>query len=298
MKRIIKKLTAIAMCGALTVGSAVIANAADTSDENDKVKVTGSYELGNGKIATGAYNLDEENRVRAIVTNKNDNSKSYTMDLFSLGNNIKTYDMPLDGKYSFMYISRTGGGGDATGFKIFDENISGSYSKVRVKLHDIYPDYFTEKGTVIKKSRYNNMQWEYNFKYQSYDNGHFSSDLVFRSGAFITGCAPDEDGYVELYLCNNIGVKTDMSTSFGYDFPRVAGSDGGTSSTTVSQFTVGDTNGDHIIDIKDATDVQKYIVSLESFDGFQKFVADVNHDGEINIVDATLIQKYIVGLDK
>ncbi len=293
MKNVIKKLTAISLCGVLTVGSAVMVNAAETSAETDTIKVVGSYELGNGKIATGAYNLDEENRVKAIVTNKNDSSTT-TMNLFSLGNSVKTYDMPLDGVYSFLYINRTGGGGDATGFKIFDEDISGSYSKVRVKLHDIYPTYFTEKGTIIKKSRYKNMEWEYNFKYQEYGSGHFSSNLVFRSGAFITGCAPDENGYVELYLCNNIGVATDMSTSFGYDFPAVAGSDGGVTTSTVHQFTVGDTNGDYTVNIKDATSVQECAINADKLEGFCKFTADVNHDGVINIVDATLIQKYIV----
>lgn len=293
MKNVIKKLTAISLCGVLTVGSAVMANAAETSAETDIIKVVGSYELGNGKIATGAYNLDEENRVKAIVTNKNDNSTT-TMNLFPLGNSVKTYDMPLDGVYSFLYANRTSGGGDATGFKIFDDDISGSYSKVRVKLHDIYPTYFTEKGTIIKKSRYKNMEWEYNFKYQEYGSGYFASNLVFRSGAFITGCAPDENGYVELYLCNNIGVTTDMSTSFGYDFPAVAGTDGGVTTDTIQQFTVGDTNGDYIVNIKDATSVQKCAANIEKLEGFSKFTADINRDGEINVVDATLIQKYIV----
>ena len=67
----------------------------------------------------------------------------------------------------------------------------------------------------------------------------------------------------------------------------------------------GDVDNNGIINVVDATDIQKYVVNLTDENGNKfidvnnaedVYVADVNGDGIINVVDATLIQKYIVGL--
>lgn len=58
----------------------------------------------------------------------------------------------------------------------------------------------------------------------------------------------------------------------------------------------GDVNNDGIIDITDATMIQKYIVGIEKFTDDQFKRADVNFDGSIDVSDATLISKYIVGI--
>lgn len=67
----------------------------------------------------------------------------------------------------------------------------------------------------------------------------------------------------------------------------------------------GDVDNNGIINVVDATDIQKYVVNLTDENG-NKFIdvnnaedvyaADVNGDSVINVVDATLIQKYIVKL--
>lgn len=67
----------------------------------------------------------------------------------------------------------------------------------------------------------------------------------------------------------------------------------------------GDVDNNGIINVVDATDIQKYVVNFTDENG-NKFIdvnnaenvyaADVNGDGIINVVDATLIQKYIVRL--
>lgn len=57
-----------------------------------------------------------------------------------------------------------------------------------------------------------------------------------------------------------------------------------------------DVNMDGVINIVDATLVQKYIVGLEDFDDYTFKIADTNGDGTISIVDATNIQKKIVNL--
>ena len=59
---------------------------------------------------------------------------------------------------------------------------------------------------------------------------------------------------------------------------------------------LGDVNGDGIISILDATNIQKQLVGLYDFTNEQRRNADVNGDGVINVLDATHIQKYLVGL--
>ncbi len=67
----------------------------------------------------------------------------------------------------------------------------------------------------------------------------------------------------------------------------------------------GDIDNNGIVDVIDATDVQKFVVHLTDTNGNEfidinntddMYAADVNGDGIINVVDATLIQKYIVKL--
>ena len=57
-----------------------------------------------------------------------------------------------------------------------------------------------------------------------------------------------------------------------------------------------DVNMDGVINVVDATLVQKYIVGLEKFDDYTLKIADTNGDGTISVVDATNIQKKIVNL--
>lgn len=59
----------------------------------------------------------------------------------------------------------------------------------------------------------------------------------------------------------------------------------------------GDVNGDGVITVVDATDVQKHIVGLEELTADSQLIADVDGDGVVTVMDATSIQKYIVGLD-
>lgn len=57
-----------------------------------------------------------------------------------------------------------------------------------------------------------------------------------------------------------------------------------------------DVNMDGVINVVDATLVQKYIVRLEEFDDYTFKIADTNGDGTISVIDATNIQKKIVNL--
>lgn len=60
-------------------------------------------------------------------------------------------------------------------------------------------------------------------------------------------------------------------------------------------YMIGDVNLDGHVDVIDATEISKYIVSISTLSDVQRELADYNHDGEINIVDATEIQKFVVG---
>lgn len=57
-----------------------------------------------------------------------------------------------------------------------------------------------------------------------------------------------------------------------------------------------DVNMDGIINVVDATLVQKYVVGFEEFDDYTFKIADTDGDGTISVIDATNIQKKIVNL--
>lgn len=58
----------------------------------------------------------------------------------------------------------------------------------------------------------------------------------------------------------------------------------------------GDINGDGVISIADATELQKHLVGLITLSEEQLAVADTNGDGSVSVADATQIQKYITQL--
>ena len=67
--------------------------------------------------------------------------------------------------------------------------------------------------------------------------------------------------------------------------------------TTGLDVLIGDVNMDGVVNVTDATLIQKVAVSVLTIDDVQTFAADVNGDGEINVVDSTLIQKYSAELE-
>lgn len=67
-----------------------------------------------------------------------------------------------------------------------------------------------------------------------------------------------------------------------------------TPTTTQPTELLGDVNGDGIVDVKDASLLQKYVAKMSVELNLK--VADVNKDGEINIKDTTIIQKFAAKL--
>ena len=66
--------------------------------------------------------------------------------------------------------------------------------------------------------------------------------------------------------------------------------------TTPEKHMFGDANGDGLISIKDATYIQKAILSTDKITDYLKKYGDINGDGIVNVKDATIIQKYVTGL--
>lgn len=60
---------------------------------------------------------------------------------------------------------------------------------------------------------------------------------------------------------------------------------------------VGDTDVSEVVNIKDATVIQKYLANLFELSDAAIYVADVNFSGRIDIRDATAIQKWIANYD-
>ena len=63
--------------------------------------------------------------------------------------------------------------------------------------------------------------------------------------------------------------------------------------TAVVSYTLGDANLDGVININDATLVQRFVAKIYSPNEIQKFVADADKDGVSTIKDSTLIQKIV-----
>lgn len=299
MKSIIKKLAATALCGVLALTSVVMANAASdemssTADSaNDKVKIIKTYGLGEDKLAVAAYNFDPNNKVQIKLENSDE--KTYKVDVSTLGNKIKTVSLPADRKYEYAVLLPNGG----YRYNAYRDDTAGIYLRVRVKLHDIDPELFTEKGTSFKEDVDGSIR-EFNYRYQYLDCGdycgEYNSTIVVQSGGFITLCAPDENGYVEFYVSSKVNASSVIYTS--YSCENTGSKLMGDGLGDMGQFILGDADNSSETDVRDATTVQKYVVNIESLDSFAKFKADVNRDGDINVIDATLIQKYVVGLYK
>lgn len=64
----------------------------------------------------------------------------------------------------------------------------------------------------------------------------------------------------------------------------------------IPEYEIGDVDLSGIIDIRDATLIQSYSVTLKELSDYQLSLADVNGDGAVNVADATQIQRILVGL--
>ena len=59
------------------------------------------------------------------------------------------------------------------------------------------------------------------------------------------------------------------------------------------EYTLGDVNIDGEIDIRDATEIQRYLANYIGFDRAQWLAADFDLDGDVTVADVTAIQRFI-----
>ncbi len=60
---------------------------------------------------------------------------------------------------------------------------------------------------------------------------------------------------------------------------------------------LGDANEDGVVNVKDATLIQKHVASIVNLSSAAITLSDVNGDGTVNVKDATAIQKYVASID-
>ena len=302
MKNIIKKITAIAMCGVLTVGSVLMTGAVSEDENHKDFEVTGTTQkISNNQLFVTTTGYTENTDKNFGVKFRTTDEKDYDTWFKDCINSPRFFNLPKGEKFvKYMMTQGHGYFGNVQTFYQFDKT-GGEYVKVKIKLSD-FSRLFNENGTMTAELRDGSYK-DFDFTYEDFGtdsngvNCYAESGVYATSGGTVTSFAPDKDGYAEIYVSRQLGVDTKVMS---YRYCRLkdgAHCDYGRIGDTLVGLTCGDTDLSGYISVTDATLVQKYVVGIENFDKLQLFNSDVNHDGEINVVDATLIQKYIVGLD-
>ena len=301
MKNTIKKITAIAMCGVLTVGSVLMTGAVSEDENHKDFEVTGTTQkISNNQLFVTTTGYTENTDKNFGAKFRTTNEKDYDIWFKDCINAPRFLNLPKGEKFvKYMMTQGHGYFGNVQTFYQFDKT-GGEYVKVKIKLSD-FSRLFNENGTMTAELRDGSYK-DFDFTYEDFGtdsngvNCYAESGVYATSGGAVTSFAPDKDGYAEIYVSRQLGVDTKVMS---YRYCRLkdgAHCDYGRIGDTLVGLTCGDTDLSGYISVTDATLVQKYVVGIEDFDKLQLFNSDVNDDGEINIVDATLIQKYIVGL--
>ena len=105
-------------------------------------------------------------------------------------------------------------------------------------------------------------------------------------------------GFIQFQLYDDDGVELDASY-MTYSVEVLSRGEVPTTepTTTEPKILYGDVNGNGLVNIQDATEIQKFGVGINTPEvGSDLFeLADVNDDGRISIIDVTCVQKYLVG---
>ena len=302
MKNTIKKITAIAMCGVLTVGSVLMTGAVSEDENHKDFEVTGTTQkISNNQLFVTTTGYTENTDKNFGAKFRTTNEKDYDIWFKDCINAPRFLNLPKGEKFvKYMMTQGHGYFGNVQTFYQFDKT-GGEYVKVKIKLSD-FSRLFNENGTMTAELRDGSYK-DFDFTYEDFGtdsngvNCYAESGVYATSGGAVTSFAPDKDGYAEIYVSRQLGVDTKVMS---YRYCRLkdgAHCDYGRIGDTLVGLTCGDTDLSGYISVTDATLVQKYVAGIEDFDKLQLFNSDVNHDGEISVVDATLIQKHIVGLD-
>ena len=301
MKNTIKKITAIAMCGVLTVGSVLMTGAVSEDENHKDFEVTGTTQkISNNQLFVTTTGYTENTDKNFGAKFRTTDEKDYDIWFKDCINAPRFLNLPKGEKFvKYMMTQGHGYFGNVQTFYQFDKT-GGEYVKVKIKLSD-FSYLFNENGTMTVELSDGSYK-DFDFTYEDFGtdsngvNCYAESGVYAKSGGAVTSFAPDKDGYAEIYVSRQLGVDTKVMSYRYCRLKNGANCDCGRIGDTLVGLTCGDTDLGGYISVTDATLVQKYVAGIEDFDKLQLFNSDVNHDGEISVVDATLIQKYIVGL--
>lgn len=300
MKNIIKKISAIAMCGVLTVGSVLMTGAVSEDENHKDFEVTGTTQkISNNQLFVSTTGYTENTDKNFGAKFQTTEEKDYDIWFKDCINAPKFVNLPKGEKFvKYMMTQGHSYFGNVQTFYQFDKT-GGEYVKVKIKLSD-FSRLFNENGTMTAELSDGSYK-DFDFTYEDFGTDSIGVNCYAESGAYatsggaVTSFAPDKDGYAEIYVSRQLGEDTGL---MAYKYCRLK--NGAECKTTIGGklncLTCGDVYPDGNITVVDATSVQKYVAGIVEFGKTQLFNSDVNHDGEISVVDATLIQKYIVGL--
>lgn len=300
-KNIIKKITATALCGVLTVGSVLMTGAVSEDENHKDFEVTGTTQkISNNQLFVTTTGYTENTDKNFGAKFRTTDEKDYDIWFKDCINAPRFLNLPKGEKFvKYMMTQGHGYFGNVQTFYQFNKT-GGEYVKVKIKLSD-FSRLFNENGTMTVELSDGSYK-DFDFTYEDFGtdsngvNCYAESGAYATSGGAVTSFAPDKDGYAEIYVSRQLGVDTKVMSYCYCRLKNGARRDCGRIGGTLVGLTCGDTDLSGYISVTDATLVQKYVVGIEDFDKLQLFNSDVNHDGEISVVDATLIQKYIVGL--
>lgn len=127
--------------------------------------------------------------------------------------------------------------------------------------------------------------------------------------------SPNADGVIEIYLaCDNLnynsgGILYDLTSwteeernwtqnaaHMIYDKNRDSAHTYAAVAAMIAPRYIGDVNNDGVVNVKDATLLQKSIAGTATLDADTRYISDVFYDGIISVKDATAIQKRVVNL--
>lgn len=125
----------------------------------------------------------------------------------------------------------------------------------------------------------------------------------------------NDKGVIEIYLaCDNLNYNaggeirdltswpaekrnwTQSAANMIYDEKEVSAATYAAVASMISPRHIGDVNNDGVVNVKDATLLQKSIAGTATLDADSRYISDVFYDGKLTVKDATAIQKRVVNL--
>ncbi len=114
-----------------------------------------------------------------------------------------------------------------------------------------------------------------------------SEQSVIDSRADMLGLTDDE-------VCELIVTSGKTIAWIGADGQNPAGPSS-FDEATKDEAILGDANDDGVVNVKDATQIQKFTAGMYVFSDEQMLASNVNADEDVNVKDATYIQKWVAG---